>query len=295
MKKTVALLFAVLIAFVPMSAQASFEQPKDQEEQVQEEAQLEEQQEDLPVEKTLVIIDSYFDSSKISGNVVDICIARSGCELTPTPVAGVSSAYNHGTAMADLARKANPDVTLYLVRAASSFKNPRTGAVTMNVINGNDLLNALSWAEQNVSKVSAISFSYRISSNVRPGDCKLSTTGAVNVRVVDPQIRFAIARLKDSGVPFFASTGNDRNTKPVDYPACIPDTMSVAAGVGSSILALSNHDANTDYVGALPANTFNYTSSVFKLIPQTTSSATVSVAALWTRNAVTNKWVSVSR
>jgi hypothetical protein len=297
MNKLIALLIAALLAFVPMSAQAnSEEQAVDQvAEQVQEENQPEELPEELPAEKALVIIDSYFDSSKISGDVVDICIAKVGCEIIPTPIAGISSAYNHGTAMAYLARKANPDVKLYLVRASSSFKNARTGRVTINVINGNDLLNALAWVEQNLEDVSAVSFSYRISSNVRPGDCKLSTVGAVNVRVVDPQIRSAITRLKDSGVPFFASTGNDRNRKPVDYPACIPDTMSVAAGVGGSILALSNHDSNTNYVGALPANTFNYTSSVFRLIPQTTSSATVSVAALWTRNMVTDKWVSVSR
>jgi len=297
MNKLIALLIAALLAFVPMSAQANpEEQAADQVvEQVQEENQPEELSEEPSAEKALVIIDSYFDSSKISGNVVDICIARVGCEIIPTPIAGISSAYNHGTAMAYLARKANPDVKLYLVRASSSFKNARTGRVTINVINGNDLLNALAWVEQNLEDVSAVSFSYRISSNVRPGDCKLSAVGAVNVRVVDPQIRSAITRLKDSGVPFFASTGNDRNRKPVDYPACIPDTMSVAAGVGSSILALSNHDSNTNYVGALPANTFNYTSSVFRLIPQTTSSATVSVAALWTRNMVTDKWVSVSR
>jgi hypothetical protein len=297
MNKLIALLTAALLAFIPMSAQAnSEEQAVDQvAEQVQEENQPEELPEELPAEKALVIIDSYFDSSKISGDVVDICIAKVGCEIIPTPIAGISSAYNHGTAMAYLARKANPDVKLYLVRASSSFKNARTGRVTINVINGNDLLNALAWVEQNLEDVSAVSFSYRISSNVRPGDCKLSTVGAVNVRVVDPQIRSAITRLKDSGVPFFASTGNDRNRKPVDYPACIPDTMSVAAGVGGSILALSNHDSNTNYVGALPANTFNYTSSVFRLIPQTTSSATVSVAALWTRNMVTDKWVSVSR
>jgi hypothetical protein len=287
LKKLTALLFAALLAFIPMSAQANAED--------QAIDQIEDHIEESAGTKALVIIDSYFDSSKISGDVVDVCIAKVGCELTPTPISGVSSAYNHGTAMAELARKANPDVKLYLVRASSSFKNARTGVVTINVINGNDLLNALNWVEQNIKDVSAVSFSYRISSNLRPGDCKLSTVGAVNVRVVDPQIRSAITRLKESGVPFFASTGNDRNTKPVDYPACIPDTMSVAAGVGSSILALSNHDSNTDYVGALPANTFNYTSSVFKLIPQTTSSATVSVAALWTRNAVTDRWVLVSR
>jgi hypothetical protein len=243
----------------------------------------------------LVIIDSYFDSSKISGDVVNVCIARVGCELTPSPIAGASSSFNHGTAMAYLARKANPDVKLILIRASSSTKNPRTGVVTMAFINGQDLLNSLRWVAQNQKEVSAVSFSYSISGNMKMGECKLSTVGSVNVSVVDPQIRSAVSELKAGGVPVFASTGNDSNRRPVAYPACIPDVMSVAAGVGDSFIRSSNHDSNTDFVGALPANTFNYTSSVFGVIAQTTSSATASVAALWSRGLVTEKFVRVSR
>jgi len=292
LKKITALLFAALLAFVPMSAQATAEEQT--EDLVIE--QIEEQLEEQIQEKALVIVDAYFDSSKISGNVVDICIARVGCELTPTPIAGVSSAYNHGTAMADLARKANPDVTLYLVRAASSFKNPRTGQVTMNGVNGNDFLNALRLVESRQDEIAAISFSYSMNGNMtRPGDCRLSTSGLVNVSVVDPQIRSTISQLKNSGIPVFAATGNDRNRKPVAYPACISDVMSVASGIGDSFLSTSNHDANTDYVGALPANTFSYTSTIFRNIPHATSSATASVASMWVAGLVTDKWVRVSR
>lgn len=292
MKKTTALLFAALLAFVPLSAQATTE------EQIEEllVEQVEEQVEEQVQEKALVIVDAYFESSKISGNVVDICIARAGCELTPTPIAGVSSAYNHGTAMADLARKANPDVTLYLVRAASSFKNPRTGQVTMNGVNGNDFLNALRFVESRKDEIAAVSFSYSMNGNMtRPGECRLSSSGLVNVSVVDPQIRSTISQLKNSGIPVFAATGNDRNRKPVSYPACITDAMSVASGVGDSFLSTSNHDANTDYVGALPANTFSYTSTIFRNIPHATSSATASVAAMWVDNLVADKWVRLSR
>jgi hypothetical protein len=274
LKKLTALLFAALLAFIPMSAQATSEQAAE--------------------EKALVIVDAYFESSKISGDVVDICIARVGCELTPTPIAGVSSAYNHGTAMAEIARKANPDVKLYLVRAAASIKNPRTGQVTMQGVNGNDFLNALRFVKSK-SDVGAVSFSYSMSGPMKFGECKLSTVGSVNVSVVDPQIRSEIAQLKDSGIAVFASTGNDRNKKPVAYPACIPDVMSVASGTGNGFLLTSNHDANTDYVGALPANTFSYTSSIFGLIPHATSSATASVAAMWLDGLVTDKWVRVSR
>jgi hypothetical protein len=277
LRKTTALLFAALLAFVPLSAQATTES----EEQVQ--------------EKALVIIDSYFDSSKISGDVVNVCVATNGCNLTPTPVSGVSSPYNHGTAMAELARKANPNVKLYLVRAADSIQNPRTKLVTISIINGNNLLNALKFVELNKEEVSAVSFSYNLSGNMKFGECKLSTIGGVNVRIVDPQIRSSIGSLKGIGIPFFAATGNDGNKKPVAYPACITETNSVAAGAGSAMIPSSNSDVNTDFVGALPANSFTYTSSIFGLLPQSTSAATVSVAAKWISGVVQDRWVPVSR
>jgi hypothetical protein len=323
MNKLIALLTAALLAFVPLSAQATSENPiitassfsewlKAGEdngwvvdnkivEQVEEVAD----QPEVPTEtasveraeaaKALVIVDAYFDSSKISGEVVNVCIARVGCELTPTSMAGVASAYNHGTAMAYLARKANPDVKLYLVRAASSFKNTRTGRVAMQGVNGNDFLKALQFVKSKQDEVGAVSFSYSMNGNMtRAGECRLSTSGSVNIRVVDPQIRSAVAELKGSGIPVFAATGNDSNRKPVSYPACIEDVMSVASGFGDKILSSSNHDEFTDYVGALPSNTLRYSSAIFGTISHATSSATVSVAAMWLDGLVTDKWVRVS-
>jgi hypothetical protein len=122
----------------------------------------------------------------------------------------------------------------------------------------------------------------------------LSTYGSVNVSVVDPQIRSTIAELKSAGIPVFAATGNAGNRKPVSYPACIPDVASVASGFGDKILSSSNHDANTDYVGALPSNTLRYSSAIFGTISHATSSATASVAAMWLDGLVTDKWVRVS-
>jgi hypothetical protein len=324
LKKTTALLFAALLAIVPLSAQATAERPVisissfdewvkagvnngwivdnkivEQVEAVieQPEAQAETTDvERVEAAKALVIVDAYFDSSKISGEVVDVCIARVGCELTPTPIAGVASAYNHGTAMAYLARKANPDVKLYLVRAASSFKNTRTGTVAMQGVNGNDFLKALQFVKSKQDEVGAVSFSYSMNGNMtKAGECRLSTSGSVNVAVVDPQIRSAVAQLKESNILVFAATGNDRNRKPVSYPACIEDVMSVASGQGNSFLSSSNHDANTDYVGALPANTLSYTSTIFGTISHATSSATASVASMWVGGLVTDKWVRISR
>jgi hypothetical protein len=319
MKKTTAILFAALLAIVPLSAQATAERPiisiSSYEEWLaagvdngwvvsgqivpksveQLEPVITEEIVRAP-EKALVIVDAYFDSSKISGEVVDVCIAVSGCELTPTPVAGVTSAYNHGTAMAELARKANPDVKLYLVRAASATKNTRTGVVSLKLVSGNDFLGALRFVQSKADEVGAVSFSYSMNGNMtKAGECRLSTYGSVNVAVVDPQIRSTVAELKSAGIPVFAATGNDRNRKPVSYPACIPDVMSVASGVGDAFLSSSNYDENTDFVGALPPRISSYSSSIFNTIPNATSSATVGVASLWVDGLVSEKWVSLSR
>ncbi len=330
MKKTTAILFAALLAFVPLSAQATAERPiisvSSYEEwlaagvqngwvvnsQIVQRAteQPTPQTESAPTqelekateeverskEKALVIVDAYFDSSKISGEVIDVCIARVGCDLVPSPTAGTSSAFNHGTAMAYLARKANPDVKLYLVRAASSVKNARTGKVWLKRVSGNDFLNALKFVQSKKDEVGAVSFSYSMNGNMqKAGECRLSTYGGVNVSVVDPQIRSTVSELKSAGITVFAATGNNFNRRPVSYPACIPDVASVASGFGDRILSSSNHDANTDYVGALPERVLTYTSTVFGSIGHATSSATVSVAAMWLDGLVTEKWVRISR
>ena len=327
MKKTTAILFAALLAIVPLSAQATAERPiisissyeewlaagvqngwvvnsqivqrnVEQSQPTAEPAIAEEvstEEANRAPEKALVIVDAYFDSSRISGDVVNICLARVGCDLTPTPVAGVSSSYNHGTAMAELARKANPDAKLYLVRAASAVKNSRTGTVSLNLVSGNDFLNALKFVQSKKDEVGAVSFSYSMNGNMtKAGECRLATYGSVNVSVVDPQIRSTVTELKSSGIPVFAATGNDFNRKPVSYPACIPDVASVASGFGDKILSSSNHDEFTDYVGALPSNTLRYSSAIFGTISHATSSATVSVAAMWLDGLVTDKWVRVS-
>lgn len=225
--------------------------------------------------KSLVIIDSYFKASSISGAVSTVCASLDGCANVAKPSSKFSDAYNHGTAMAEIARKQNPSLPITLVQASDVSK---FGVISN--ISGNTLLKALKWVEANKATVGAVSFSYNLSGNMtKPGECKLSTSGLTNVAIVDPQIRQSIANLKASGILFFAATGNDSNRKPVNYPACITDTVSVAAGVGGAKIPSSNNDLNTDVVSSLPASKFSYSSSLFGLVPQTTSSATASIAA----------------
>ena len=232
--------------------------------------------------KPVVIIDSYFDTRVTNTTIV--CIATDKCVNTAKPSARVSDAVNHGTAMAEVARRNNPNVPLVLLRSATVNNK---GAVA--ILNGNDFLAALKWVDANSSNVSAVSFSYGLSGNMaKPGDCKLSPTGLVNIKIVDPAIRSTVTSLKNKGIPVFVSTGNDSNRKPVAYPACITDTVSV------STFPIGNHDQNTDHFGVLPEGKWNYQSASFGSIPQTTSSATIAVATQWQKGlTVTDKIVNV--
>ena len=232
--------------------------------------------------KPVVIIDSYFDTRVTNTTIV--CIATDKCVNTAKPSARVSDAVNHGTAMAEVARRNNPEVPLVLLRSATVSNKGAVG-----ILNGNDFLAALKWVDANSSNVSAVSFSYGLSGNMtKRGDCKLSPTGLVNIKIVDPAIRSTVASLKNKGIPVFVSTGNDSNRKPVAYPACITDTVSV------STFPIGNHDQNTDHFGVLPEGKWNYQSASFGSIPQTTSSATIAVATQWQKGlTVTDKMVNV--
>lgn len=232
--------------------------------------------------KSLVIIDSYFDISKFGSNVSQVCVATDKCVNKAKPSSVVSDASNHGTAMVDIALKQDPTLKIIVVRASDV-----SAAGSIYGITGNTFLNALRWVEANKATVGAVSFSYSLSGNMTSiGDCKLSTFGLTDIKVVDPQIRISIANLKTSGVPVFAATGNNGPTKPVSYPACIPDTNSIGAGVGGSYIPSSSRDANTDGMGSLPANVFSYKSNIFGLISQSTSAATVAVAAKYLSSLV---------
>jgi hypothetical protein len=98
---------------------------------------------------SLVIIDSYFDA-RVS-NATIVCIATDKCINTAKPSAKVSDAVNHGTAMAEVARRNNPNVPLVLLRSANVDKKGAVG-----ILNGNDFLAALKWVDSNSSTVSAV-------------------------------------------------------------------------------------------------------------------------------------------
>ena len=221
--------------------------------------------------KSLVIIDSYFDS-RVTGATV-VCVALDKCKNKPSKIpTSLSDNINHGDAMADVAKKQNSNLKLILLRSANSSI---TAAQDMN---GSDLIRALKWVNENSADVGSVSFSRSISNNSKVGDCKIATTGLVGTAfqtsdAASAEIVRLIGELNSKGIPFFASTGNTSN-KYVVFPGCLTVTNSV-----TTLAQLS--DSNTDYSGILENGVANYNGVIFPLIPQTSSSATAAVAAMW--------------
>jgi hypothetical protein len=227
--------------------------------------------------KSLVIIDSYFDSRVVSGNVACVTPQGTACLYTaklPLP-ASLSHNTNHGNAMVEVAKKQNPSISIIAISAAG----PATD------VNAGHFIESLRWVEKNYNKVSAVSVSRFFNG---PATCTPASTNTAQYGGVvgaNQTIKSLILSLKDKGVPVFASTGNKAGTK-IDYPACIVDTNSVSVGAMNRKGALVSAyalDINTDYLAT--SDVYNYKSPILGLIANTTSAGTVAVAATFATNA----------
>ena len=226
--------------------------------------------------KALVIIDSYFDSKVYNADVSCITLANTLCtDVVSIKSASLSSDVNHGNAMAEVAKKQNKSLSIILLRATTP------SAKTVNPINAGNFIDALIWVNANSSKVGAVSLSRYFNGNKVCSPASTNTAPYGGVSGADKTIRNLISTLNSKGIPVFVSTGNKMGAK-VDYPACITDTVSVSTGGINSqgtIVSVNAFDSNTDYFASSEFS--NYNSTVFGLIPQTTSSATAAVAAQW--------------
>lgn len=240
-------------------------------------------------QKALVIIDSHFDSKVLAPNIKCITIKNTNCVTTTVTSPSLSSAVNHGNAMAEVAKKQSSTLPIILLQSASVLPK------TVNEVNAGNFIDALNWVNNNSATVGAVSVSRFFNGNVGCSPAAVNTAPYGGVQKADATIKSLIATLKSKNIPVFVSTGNKAGTK-IDYPACITDTVSVgtgtlnSAGVLVSVHALNNE---TDYVGDYSIN--NFSSPVLGLIPHTTSAATVAVATQYlSTGTLTSKVVKVN-
>ena len=278
MKKIVALVAALFSVVVPVQSQAA-----DQ--------------------KALVIIDSYFDSRVISENVS--CITTNGAVCTgsvksiPT---SMSSDINHGNIMVEVAKKQNPSLPIIAIRAGT-IVSAKTGVASVNQVNAGNFIDALNWVNSNSSNIGAVSFSRNLNTKTGDGVCLPASQNTANYggqTAADVKIRSLISTLNSKNIKVFAATGN-LYKKPVDYPACILDTVSVSVGgydKDGIVNSAYSVDLNTDYLVTSSIYVYKSASSwVTQLdrtgnIANTTSPATAAVAAKYLSSGLISEKVT---
>jgi hypothetical protein len=257
MKKIVALVVILFSVVVPVQAQAE--------------------------SKSLVIIDSYFDSRAIGATIV--CAPTINCSTTAKPSTSITDNINHGDAMVEVAKRQSQNINIIALRSATTPTSD---------VNAGNFIEALQWVKNNSANIGAVSFSRFFNGTATCSPSSTNTANYGGVVGADLKIKTLISELKSKNIPVFVSTGNKGKTAAVDYPACILDTASVTANNYTQ----ATSDANTDYIGSLPSSIYSYNGTIKwstnTLIPQTTSSATAATAAKWVVNgALVDKVVPV--
>lgn len=234
-------------------------------------------------QKSLVIIDSHFDAKVLAPNIKCVTTKNTDCVTTTVTNTSLSSAVNHGNAMAEVAKKQGAGLPIILLQSAVVLPK------TVNEVNAGNFIDALNWVNNNSSNVGAVSVSRFFNGNRECSPNSINTAPYGGVAKADATIRSLIATLKSKNIPVFVSTGNAPKTK-VDYPACIADTVSVTSPGNVS-------DASTDLSVSLDNNAglWNFNSVVLGSIPQTTSSVTAAIAAQYLiKGMPTTKVVTVN-
>ena len=262
MKKTAAILFAALLAIVPLSAQATAERPvisiSSYDEWVKagadngwivegkivepEAADLEvsasvERIEEKPADK-IAIIDAYFDASQLTGKISQVCVADLGCTSNPVKASSSNASLSHGTEMAKIILKNNSNAEITLIRAGSVVNG------TLYQASAREISKAFNSVPAGTTAVS-ISIYNNGSSLCRPGTSRAPGTSIVNVSSEVSATSAAISNLVSLGTNVIAASGNASVTQSskIDYPACLPGVTAVAkaSDTGKALSQGSSH------------------------------------------------------
>lgn len=201
---------------------------------------------------TLAVLDTALDASvpAFAGRIThEVCILEwstcpngksfmegPGSALTYPANFTSTSVFSHGTQMVSAAIKSNPNLNIVFVRIiGNTFRGERQVANEKTVVQG------LNWVLENASRfnIKAVAMSQG-HHNLTPLSDYCPNT---------PDTKNKIISLKNNGIPTFFATGNSRDYKRIDWPACINESISVGAVDQYNAIAIySNADASrTDF------------------------------------------------
>ena len=195
---------------------------------------------------TIAILDTALDSSlpAFQGKIVqEVCILQYGlCPNGQSFMEGVGAAamsantinlngFDHGTQMASVFLKTNPNANIVFVRIIGDNSGVRQPAGEATVYN------ALNWVKSNASKynIQAVSMSQ--------GHHNIGASGT-DYCPKTPVTEQAVKDLIAVGIPTFFPSGNGRDYTRIDWPACLDVSVSVGyVDQQNEISASSNNDA----------------------------------------------------
>ena len=200
-----------------------------------------------PLQKSLVIIDTGFDTSLpiIKDAVIyESCIMFwSGCpngtsfqegpgaSALPTNILNTSN-MSHGTQMASIAMNANPGQKIVLIRVVAYNANGDRMPISDSTV-----VKVFKWiaskrTELNIGAV-AMAQGYH------------PTASGKNYCPKNVEMEKIILDLKMNNVPVFLPTGNAADKTRIDWPACIPAAIAIGAiNSKGQIADYSNYDRN---------------------------------------------------
>lgn len=265
-KKILAVLVTITLAIPTISANAASLQNKN------------------VAQPTIAILDTALDTSlpifkdKI---LFEACVTQwSSCPNGLSEMEGTNSStlkpewiskngFDHGTQIASIAVATNPNVKIVFVRiigTSSTGLRQSTSEATV--------YNALDWVIRNKDKfnIQAVSMSQGHSAGRNPDPNYCPST---------PITEGKINQLMTAGVPVFFPTGNARNYRKIDWPACIPSSVAIGATMPAETIAIySNHDPLlTDFFALGQVKATNPGGRVVNV--GGTSAATVIAATQW--------------
>ena len=188
----------------------------------------------LPIFKDKVIYEACVVQWSSCPNGMSVMEGSGSATLKPEWLA--NNGFSHGTEMASIAVKTNPDINIVFVKViGTNAKGFRQAAGEATVYN------ALEWVIQNKTKfnIMAVSMSQGHHNLIAGADYCPKT----------PITESKINTLNSMDVGVFFPTGNVRDYARIDWPACIPSAIAINATMPAQSVAIygNNDPLLTDF------------------------------------------------
>lgn len=166
---------------------------------------------ELPWVKQALVEEACFIENGRCPNGLQTMFGSGSANLSPATV--TDKALSHGTQMASVAVKVNPNVKFVFIRIVGVTAKGTASTYTTKAVT-----QALAWVSDNSTRL-----------NVGAVSVSLGRTYTLTACPIESPLQALIVKLASAQVPVVVSVGNGSNPKRVNYPACIPEVIAVGA------------------------------------------------------------------